>query len=330
MSSPTPVTDQPRPLPIQIPLHPGESPDSFIRRLAAANHLRPSYLRTYLNYEPAQIGSVQAWRLAAVTGRTVDELTRMMPELRPATPTRQAEPRDENPDEATTLPAAVRREAGRDPVVKRLSRQFAVPRRTIVTALTGRISTTRFRQRQPRTSPILDTVASYIDQLIAEDPEATIWSIWKKVLGEPDVNVCYGTIRNYVNRARAHPDNTRSVKHLVTREELFRMIRAEGASYDLVTTLADRFSTGPATIKQALAGQTPLPPNSQKTQRNLMLEPLRAHIDQMIAANPCVTITNIWEQLVDHHHAEVSYATVRDYITRERRHSRPRGTVPIR
>src|SRR5205814_5569484 len=120
------------------------------------------------------------------------------------------------------LPAAVRREAGRDPVVKRLSRQFAVPRRTIVTALTGQISTTRFRQQRPRTSPILDTVASYIDQLIAEDPAATIWSIGKKVLGEPDVNVCYGTNRHYINRARAPPGDTRSVKPLLTTAQPLR------------------------------------------------------------------------------------------------------------
>jgi hypothetical protein len=59
------ATDRPRRLPIQVPLRPGESPDSFIRRLAIANHLRPSYLRTYLNDPPGQIGSIQAWRLAA-------------------------------------------------------------------------------------------------------------------------------------------------------------------------------------------------------------------------------------------------------------------------
>ncbi len=317
MSGPNPIADQPRRLPIQVPLRPGESPDSFIRRLAAANHLRPSYLRTYLNYEPAQIGAVQAWRLAAVAGRTVDELTRMMPGLHPTAPVRQAQPGDGQPD-AATLPATVRREAGRDPVVKRLSKQFAVPRRTIVKALAGQISTRRFRHRQPHTSPILDTVASYIDHLIAKDPDATIWSIWKKVLDERDVSVCYGTVRNYVNRARAHPDNTRSVKHLVSREELFGLIRAEADGYDLVTTLADRLSTGPTTIKQALVGQTALPRDSQRTQQNLILEPLRAHIDRMIAANPRVTITNIWEQLVDQHHAEVSYATVRDYVARER------------
>jgi hypothetical protein len=317
MSRPNPITDQPRRLPIQVPLRLGESPDSFIRRLAAANHLRPSYLRTYLNYEPAQIGAVQVSRLAAVAGRTVDELTRMMPALHPTTPARQAERGDGHPD-ATTLPAAVRREAGRDPVVKRLSQQFAVPRRTVVKALTGQISTRRFRHRQPHTSPILEAVADYIDQLIAEDPDATIWSIWKKVLDEQDAKVCYGTVRNYVNRARAHPDNPRSVKHLVTREELFRLIRAEADGYDLITTLADRLSTGPTTIKQALVGQLPLPRNSHRTQQNLILEPLRTHIDQMIAANPRVRITNIWEQLVDQHHAEVSYATVRDYVARQR------------
>jgi hypothetical protein len=50
----------------------------------------------------------------------------------------------------------------------------------------------------------------------------------------------------------------------------------------------------------------------------------------MIATRPRVSITNIWEQLVDQHHAEVSYATVRDYVTRCRRRSHPSDTAPIR
>jgi hypothetical protein len=44
----TPEASPPRPLPIRPRPVSGESPDSYLRRLARANHLRPGYLRRYL------------------------------------------------------------------------------------------------------------------------------------------------------------------------------------------------------------------------------------------------------------------------------------------
>src|SRR5438067_5476982 len=228
MSSRGMAIDRPQRLPIQVPLRPGESPDSLIRRLATANFLRPSYLRTYLNDPPGQIGAIQAWRLAAVTGRTVEELTRLMPSLEPVTPSPPAPRRRPQLD----LHTALRRAAERDEEVKRLSRQFGLRRPTIIKALTGQVSTTRFRHRQPHRNPILEGVAGYLDQLIADNPDATIWSIWKKLGEEQQTTVCYGTIRNYVNRVRAKPADTTTVKYLMSRADLFASIRDE-ASDDL-------------------------------------------------------------------------------------------------
>src|SRR5205814_9410141 len=196
---------------------------SFIRRLAIANHLRPSYLRTYLNDPPGEIGSIQVWRLAAVTGRTEEELIRVMPGLEPVAPRRPSPPRPQTPQLDPHI--AIRRAAERDEEVKRLSRQFGLRRPTIIKALTGQVNTTRFRHRQPHRSPILDAVADYLDRLIADNPDATIWSIWKKLGQERQTTVCYGTVRNYVNRVRAHPADTRSVKYLVSRADLFARIR---------------------------------------------------------------------------------------------------------
>jgi hypothetical protein len=167
--------DQPRRLPIQVPLRPGESPDSFIRRLAIANHLRPSYLRTYLNDPSGQIGSIQGWRLAAATGRTVEELTRVLPSLEPAAATRPAARTRPylQPPTPPDLHIQLHRASLRDEEVKRLSQQFGVRRATIIKALTGQVPSTRFQHRQPQRSPILRDVTDYLDQLIAADPDAT-------------------------------------------------------------------------------------------------------------------------------------------------------------
>jgi hypothetical protein len=48
------------------------------------------------------------------------------------------------------------------------------------------------------------------------------------------------------------------------------------------------------------------------------LQPFRHHIDPLIS-NPSATIWSIWMTLVDEHDADVSYGTVRDYVTTQRR-----------
>lgn len=56
-------------LPIQIRPIAGEGPKSFIERLAAANHLKPRHLRTYLCEPPLHRGRPTWERLAAASGR---------------------------------------------------------------------------------------------------------------------------------------------------------------------------------------------------------------------------------------------------------------------
>ncbi|WP_328366597.1 hypothetical protein [Micromonospora zamorensis] len=322
------VPDRPQRLPRQVPLSPGESPESFLRRLATANHLRPSYLRTYLSSTPGTVGGLHVSRLAAVTGRTTDELTRVMPALRPAEPgppPRTPRPTDptpvpREPHDPAALPAALRRAADADETVNRLSRQFAVPRRTIIRALTNQTGP-RHHNRSPWNNPALNHVAGHLDHLIAQNPTATIWSIWQQLQAEQALTVSYWTVRNYVNRARADPADTASAQFLLSRAELFTAIRAHAAGHDLITALASQFLTDPAVVAQALTGRAPEPatPKAQGTYSNPILDRLRPHIDQMITTDPDITIVSIWQRLVDDHHAETSYHTVRDYVSREHR-----------
>jgi hypothetical protein len=317
--------DRPRRLPIQVALRPGENPDSFVRRLAIANHLRPSYLRIYLADPPGHLGSIQIWRLAAVTGRTEEELTRVLPGLQPSTPSKPP-PRRET--RQIDLQAAIRRAAEQDEDVRRLSEHFGLRRPTVIKALTGQDPTTaRFGHRRPQHNPVLQDVTEHLDHLIAANPDATIWSIWKKLSQERHTTASYGTVRDYVNRVRAHPTDPRSVKHLISRADLFAKIRDYAAGRDLVARLAGQFSTDHATVTRALTGQTDpdLPRKRPQSKQNPILEDFRQHIDEMITADPGVTVAAIWERLVDQHRAEVSYGTVRDYVARERRQPRPRA-----
>jgi len=55
------------PLPVRVRPRNGEMLSSYVRRLARANHLKPSYLHLLLR--PTPVNCIQASRLAALSGR---------------------------------------------------------------------------------------------------------------------------------------------------------------------------------------------------------------------------------------------------------------------
>jgi TniQ len=55
------------PLPVRVRPRNGETVASYVRRLARANHLKPSYLHSLLR--PTPMNCIQANRLAALSGR---------------------------------------------------------------------------------------------------------------------------------------------------------------------------------------------------------------------------------------------------------------------
>jgi len=69
-----------------LPIRPRqvETADSYVRRLAAANHLRFSYLRRYLATPQGSFGPVDPGLLAALADREPDAILRAFPELAPA------------------------------------------------------------------------------------------------------------------------------------------------------------------------------------------------------------------------------------------------------
>jgi hypothetical protein len=62
------------PLPIRVRPQRAETTESYVRRLARANHLRPSYLRAFLCDPPRRTGAIRPWRLAVLSGRPLRAL----------------------------------------------------------------------------------------------------------------------------------------------------------------------------------------------------------------------------------------------------------------
>lgn len=96
-----------RTLPIDVRPRIGESVEGYIRRLARANHLRPSYLYLYLYLCTPQYhsGTLQPELLAQITGRPLSALERVLPALRPQKPAVSARPPARRLTTATPRPA---------------------------------------------------------------------------------------------------------------------------------------------------------------------------------------------------------------------------------
>jgi hypothetical protein len=80
------ASQEPRPLaplPIRVRPQRAETTESYIRRLARANHLRPSYLRAFLCGPSRRTGAIRPWRLAAMSGRAVRALEHALADLAP-------------------------------------------------------------------------------------------------------------------------------------------------------------------------------------------------------------------------------------------------------
>lgn len=83
------TSQEPRPL-APLPIRPrprrADTTESYARQLAHANHLRPSYLRTFLCDPPRRTGAIRPWRLAAISGRSIQALEHALADLTQGSP----------------------------------------------------------------------------------------------------------------------------------------------------------------------------------------------------------------------------------------------------
>jgi hypothetical protein len=221
------VAETLRPLPIRVRPKPAETLESYVARLARANHLQPGYLHAYLCGPPAWIGTPDLQRLAVLSDRPASVLHRTLTELTPSPPPPPGPPRPRQPPPAasshtvkptnrTELFAAIRHDDQTlDLSIRALARRYHVHRRTILQALASPIPPPRKKlpPRKSRLDPYkhaIDTILEH-DRTIPRRQRHTIQRIWKRLVDEHDAHVSYAMVRDYVARRRRQPQADQSI-----------------------------------------------------------------------------------------------------------------------
>jgi TniQ len=203
------VTSEPatRPLPIRVRPATGETTESYLRRLARANHLRPSYLRYYINGPYGRYSPPNPERLAALAGRSLPSLQRALADLasrprrsRDLAAIRQS--RAERQAARADLFGAIRHAARTEDLsIRALANRFHVHRRTIHQAL--QTPTPPARKKIIRPSRALTGLHDHINAMLRADPTIPAGHIWERLVDDHDAAACYATVREYVAQQRA-------------------------------------------------------------------------------------------------------------------------------
>jgi len=196
---------QPPPLPVRPRPRQGETAGSYLRRLAAANHLRFSYLRRYLARPQGSYGPIDPGRLAALASRDPSAIMRALPGLtrtaRP--PARRYTPEDIQRSHAAKREkyAAIRRDAGNGMSGRAIERKHHAGRRTIIKALAS--AGPPGRKKIHREPAALEGLHGHIDAMLQASPQITTAAIWERLAGQHSITVAYPTLRTYVTSRRA-------------------------------------------------------------------------------------------------------------------------------
>jgi transposase len=176
-----------------------------LRRLAAANHLRFTYLRRYLARPQGSYGPIDPGMLAALAGCGIPAILRALPELAPAprTPARRYTREDvQRSNEAKRERyAAIRRDAGNGMSERAIERKHHVGRRTIIKALVS--ANPPGRKKIHREPAALNGLHGHIDAMIEADPKVATATIWQRLADQHGTTVAYPTLRAYVTSQRA-------------------------------------------------------------------------------------------------------------------------------
>ncbi|SEE64623.1 hypothetical protein SAMN05216489_07573 [Streptomyces sp. 3213] len=203
--SPPAITsnDIPVRLPVAIRPHLGEGTDSYVRRLAHANHLRPSALHGYLCGPPFWFGKPRLERLAAVSGRTPAILARTL--------TDTLVPRRRGNLRLSSVPMAphiirlyqqIREDAeGHGRSLRALCARHHTDHHTVRTALTAALPPARERPQNIAALPVLAPLAVLIHQRIDQGDSAR--EIWLFLMDETSVSVSYSTLRVFLHQHRS-------------------------------------------------------------------------------------------------------------------------------
>jgi hypothetical protein len=196
----------PPPLPVRVRPAAGETAESYIRRLAQANHLRPSLLQVYVRNPDVPSGSIKLRRLAAVSGSTCTALAFALTGLTPASRRHlpPPSPAESQAERKARLFGVIRDDAARGMSIRQLASRHHVHRRMVRQALADRAGPPP-RKRGARPAPAIGPFQDVLDKLA--DQPLTVWEIWTTVTDQHDSDASYAAVRDYI---RSHRANVRS------------------------------------------------------------------------------------------------------------------------
>lgn len=207
----------PDPLPVTVRPRTGEPVTSYLFRLAEANHLRPSILRTIVNDPPDPNGAFRLDRLAALCGRDVSALRPALtglaaPRARPGAvgfhEQRKAAAEQRYLDRLARY-EAIRADAQRIDITQaELCRLHNVAEDTVRNALAGAAPTPPGTRTRDKPAPTLDPVRNLIDQMHARGMSAKL--IWTELVDTHHAEVSYPTVRKYLSTRRSGAADDRS------------------------------------------------------------------------------------------------------------------------
>lgn len=191
----------PPPLPVRVRPAAGETTESYIRRLAQANHVRPSLLQVYVRNPDVPTGAIRLRRLAAVSGSTRTALAFALTGLTPASrshlPT--PSPAESQADRKARLFGIIRDDAARGMSIRQIAARHHVHRRMVRQALAEPAGPPP-RKRGTRPAPAISPVQDVLDKLAGQS--FTVWEIWTTVTDQHDCDASYAAVRDYIRTRR--------------------------------------------------------------------------------------------------------------------------------
>lgn len=191
----------PPPLPVRVRPVAGETAESYIRRLAQANHLRPSLLQVYVRNPDVPIGAIRLRRLAAVSGSTRTALAFALTGLTPASRRQLPSPSPAESQAArkARLFGIIRDDDARGMSIRQIAARHHIHRRMVRQALAEPAGPPP-RKRGTRPAPAISPIQDVLDKLA--DQPLTVWEIWTTVTDQHDSGASYTAIRDYIRSRR--------------------------------------------------------------------------------------------------------------------------------
>ena len=191
----------PPPLPVRVRPAAGETAEAYIRRLARANHLRPSLLQVYVRNPDVPTAAIRLRRLAAASGSTLPALTRALTGLTPASEAHRPplSPAESQAARKARLFRLIRNDAARGMSIRQIAGRHRVHRRMVRQALAEPAGPPP-RKQASRPARAIDPVRDILGKLAGEP--FTVWEIWTTVTDEHDSDASYAAVRDYVRSRR--------------------------------------------------------------------------------------------------------------------------------